>query len=255
MSQLFEIEIPEALKRERRTRRKAEAENQAKDEFFAFFLHELKNPLNAVYGWSRLLATGDLDRTQTLKAVETINRNADFLSDFVQDWLDFSRIINGKMRIERRAVNLREVVENALEDFLPAADSRNIFLAASFDCSDCEIFGDTKRLRQIVGNLLSNSIKFTPSGGFVAVDLRRTAQTAEIVIKDSGIGIEPKFLPYIFERFCQDQESVRHGENSGLGLGLAVVRHLVELHCGCVEVCSDGAGKGAIFTVKLPLAA
>ena len=253
LNQLTEAQSFPALETERRGRLKAEAENKSKDEFFAFFLHELKNPLNVVHGWSRLLLTGGLDRAQTTKAIAIINRNTDFLNDLVKDLLDVSRIASGKMRIESSKVDLREIVEDSLEDCQPTADERNIFLTASFDCPECVIPGDAKRLRQIVCNLLNNSIKFTPSGGFVSIDLCRTTNGAEIVVKDSGVGIKPEFLPFIFERFRQGESGDSHCENNGLGLGLAVVRFLVELHQGCVEAHSDGDGKGATFTVRLPI--
>ena len=247
LNQLTEAPNFAVLEMERHERLKAEAENKAKDEFFAFFLHELKNPLNVVHRWSRLLLKGSLDQGQTMKAIATINRNTDFLNDLVKDLSDVSRIASGKMRIENSKVDLREIVEDSLEVCLPAADERNIFLAASFDCSECVIPGDAKRLRQIVCNLLNNSIKFTPSGGFVSIDLCRTTNGAEIVVKDSGIGIKPEFLPFIFERFRQDESGDLHCENNGLGLGLAVV---FAFWSNCIR---EGSKRTATATVKAQL--
>ena len=253
MNQLFETQIPATLEQERRTRQKAELENQAKDEFLAFSLHELKNQLNTIYGWTHLLSKVYLDKTQTKKAIDAINRKTVFLNELVEDLLDVARITSGKMKIEFSRVDLRQVIKDALEDCHPTADRKNIALAASYDCSYCEISGDAKRLRQVVDNMLNNAVKFTPSGGFVSIDLQRTEKAAEIIIRDSGIGIESKFLPFIFDRFRQAEGDCQCRENDGLGLGLAVVRHLVELHHGSVEVQSGGAGKGTAFTVSLPI--
>lgn len=242
------------LEEERRARQEAEEKNRAKDEFFAFFLHELKSPLNAVSGWTYLLKKGSLNADQSSQAIETIRRNSDLLNELIEDLLDFSRIINGKMEVDLSTVNLCEIIEDSLEDWFPAARRGDILLTAGFNASCCEIPGDAKRLRQIFSNLLSNAIKFTPPGGDVTIDLKKEKDTVEITVKDSGSGISPAFLPFIFERFRQGDAKSQNQQN-GLGLGLAVVRFLIEKHNGTITANSDGINKGAQFTVILPLSA
>jgi PAS domain S-box-containing protein len=239
------------LESEQAARREAEAANRAKDEFLATLSHELRTPLNAIVGWAHLLKTGQLDTGQTARAVEVIDRNAKAQSQIVADVLDVSRIVMGKLRLEVRPVELSTVVEEALETLRPAAAAKEIRLESTVTPGS-RVSGDPDRLQQVVWNLVSNAIKFTPSGGHIRVHLRSVNGHAEVTIEDTGIGIRPEFLPHVFERFRQsDSSSTRaHG---GLGLGLALVRHLVELHGGTVAAASGGEGHGARFTVLLPL--
>jgi PAS domain S-box-containing protein len=247
----IERERQALLESEQAARREAEAANHAKDEFLATLSHELRTPLNAIVGWAHLLRTGQLDAAQTSRAVEVIDRNAKAQSQIVADVLDVSRIVMGKLRLEVRPVELSTVVEEALETLRPAAAAKDILLESAL-AADSRVSGDPDRLQQVVWNLVSNAIKFTPGGGRIRVDLRRVNGHAEVTVEDTGMGIRPDFLPHVFERFRQsDSSSTRaHG---GLGLGLALVRHLVELHGGTVAAASRGEGKGATFTVALPL--
>jgi PAS domain S-box-containing protein len=236
---------------EQAARRDAEAANRAKDEFLATLSHELRTPLNAIVGWAHLLKTGQLDEGQRARAVDVIDRNAKAQSQIVADVLDVSRIVMGKLRLDVRPVLLSEVVEEALDTLRPAAAAKDIRLEATLG-GTARVSGDPDRLQQVVWNLLSNAIKFTPGGGRVHVRLRRADGHVDVVVEDTGTGIRPDFLPHVFERFRQsDSSSTRaHG---GLGLGLALVRHLVELHGGTVSAESRGEGQGATFTVRLPL--
>ncbi|HYU44083.1 MAG TPA: ATP-binding protein [Vicinamibacteria bacterium] len=239
------------LESERAARRDAESANRAKDEFLATLSHELRTPLNAIVGWAHLLKTGQLDEGQRTRAIDVIDRNAKAQSQIVGDVLDVSRIVMGKLRLEVRPVELGTVVEEVLDTLRPAAAAKEIRLEATLS-GRARVSGDPDRLQQIVWNLVSNAIKFTPSGGRIRVDLRRAAGHVDVVVEDTGAGIRPEFLPHVFERFRQsDSSSTRtHG---GLGLGLALVRHLVELHGGTASAHSRGEGKGATFTVRLPL--
>ena len=242
----------EAMTSAQSARAEAEAANRAKDEFLALLSHELRTPLNAVYGWARILRTTPLDPARTERALDAIERNAAAQIRLVEDLLDISRVVTGKMRLELRPVNLPGVVETALDSVRPAADAKSILLDSAID-EEAAVLGDPDRLQQIVWNLVSNAIKFTPGRGRVTVVVRRSARDIEIVVSDTGAGIDPAVLPYVFDRFRQgDSSSTRsHG---GLGLGLALVRHLTELHGGRVTAASPGAHQGATFTVTLPSA-
>jgi signal transduction histidine kinase/ActR/RegA family two-component response regulator len=244
----------ELLHREREARATAEAADRAKEEFLAVLSHELRTPLNAVYGWARMLRTKQVQgEVQLARALEAIERNANAQVQLVDDLLDVSRVITGKMRLDVRPVDLKLVVEAAVDAVRPAAEAKSIRLQGVFDPRAGPITGDPDRLQQVVWNLLMNAVKFTPRGGRVQADLRRVNWHVEIVVSDTGHGIAPELLPVIFERFRQaDSSSTRL--HSGLGLGLALVKHLVELHGGTVVAQSDGEGKGASFIVKLPLA-
>jgi signal transduction histidine kinase/ActR/RegA family two-component response regulator len=233
-------------------REAAEAGNRAKDEFLALLSHELRTPLNAVYGWARMLRAGQLSAEASPRALDAIVRNANAQVQLIDDLLDVSRVIAGKMRLDVRSVDLKAVVENALDAVRPAAEGKSIRLQSVLDPRAGPITGDPARLQQVVWNLLMNAVKFTDKGGRVQVHLQRLNSDVEIVVSDTGRGIEPDLVPFIFDRFRQaDSSSTRaHG---GLGLGLALVEHLVELHGGTVVVQSDGDGKGATFIVKLPL--
>ncbi|HEX8465169.1 MAG TPA: PAS domain S-box protein [Abditibacterium sp.] len=237
-----------------RARQSAEAANRVKDEFLATLSHELRTPLTAIMGWANILKSGSLGAEDVARGVATIERNARAQGQLIEDILDVSRVITGKLRLEVQPVDLGLVIEESINTILPAAQAKEIRLQRVLDSGTSIVSGDPARLQQIVWNLLSNAIKFTLKGGRVQVSLERINSHVEIVISDSGVGIAPDVLPYVFERFRQaDSSSTRaHG---GLGLGLAIVRHLVELHGGSVEAHSEGQGQGAIFRVKLPLVA
>jgi PAS domain S-box-containing protein len=233
-------------------RRDAEAANRAKDEFLATLSHELRTPLNAILGWSMMLSDKRLDETAQNRAVETIQRNARIQAQLIDDILDVSRIISGKLKLDAQPIELSSLIEAAIESVLPAAQAKEIRLQRVLNSNGNMISGDRNRLQQIIWNLLSNAVKFTPRGGTVRVRLERVDSHTEIVVSDSGIGISPEVMPFIFERFRQ-ADSATTRQHGGLGLGLAIVRHLVEMHGGTVEVESLGEGQGSTFTVKLPL--
>jgi PAS domain S-box-containing protein len=247
-----EDERAQLLAREQEARAQAEAANRMKDEFLATLSHELRSPLNAMLGWTRLLNTRKFDEATTARAMETIERSARSQAQLVEDLLDVSRIIQGKLRLNVCPVELASVIQSASDTVRPAAEAKEIQLQTILDPAAGPIAGDSDRLQQVVWNLLSNSIKFTPKGGRVHVRLERVNSHVEITITDTGQGISPDFVPYVFDRFRQADSSITR-TYSGLGLGLAIVRHLVELHGGTVRADSEGEGKGATFTVKLPL--
>ncbi|MDB6090092.1 MAG: two-component hybrid sensor and regulator [Gammaproteobacteria bacterium] len=246
-----EAEREALLAREKVLRAEAEELSRLKDEFLATMSHELRTPLNAIFGWITLLRTRRLDEATQERALETIERNARAQKRLIEDLLDVSRIVTGKVALELVTVDPRRVVEAALETMHPAAQAKGLQIVPLLDSSAGTVRGDFARLQQIVCNLLSNAIKFTPAGGQVEVCLARRDGEVEISIRDSGQGIKPEFLPLVFDRFRQEDGSIsrRHG---GLGLGLAIVRHLVELHAGTVDADSAGEGKGARFSVRLP---
>ncbi len=239
---------------ERQARSAIEQASRAKDEFLATLSHELRNPLNAILGWSRMLRAGKLDEAQALRATETIERNAEMQAALIEDMLDVSRIITGKLLLDVRPVDLKAVLHAAFETVRMAAEARQLDVQLSVDADVPRATGDAARLQQVVWNLLSNAIKFTPRGGRVTAHLRRQGAHVELAVADSGQGIAADFLPHVFERFRQADSSSTRG-HGGLGLGLAIVRHLVELHGGSVAVASAGEGQGATFTVRLPLRA
>lgn len=247
-----EDERNQLLAREQEARAAAEAANRLKDEFLATLSHELRSPLNAMLGWTRLLNSRKFDEATTARALQTIERSAKSQAQLVEDLLDVSRIIQGKLRLNTRPVELVSVIEAAIETVRPAAEAKEITLQSVLDPATGRVAGDSDRLQQVVWNLVSNAIKFTPKGGQVQVRLERVNSHVEITVTDTGQGIEPEFVPYVFERFRQADSSSTRVYN-GLGLGLAIVRHLVELHGGTVRAHSEGEGKGATFTVKLPL--
>lgn len=228
------------------------AADRSKDEFLATLSHELRSPLNAILGWARMLRTGNPDAAMSARAVETIERNAHAQTKLINDLLDVSRIVTGKLHIERLRVDLVPVIEAALDAVPVAADGTGIRLHTVLDPSVGPVSGDPDRLRQILSNLLSNAVKFTPPGGWITVRLDRVGSDARIGVSDTGQGISPDFLPYVFERFQQADSSTTKA-HGGLGLGLAIVRHLVEMHGGTVRADSRGVGQGATFTVVLPL--
>ncbi|MFB2922440.1 MULTISPECIES: CHASE domain-containing protein [Aerosakkonema] len=251
---LVEAERSRLLEREQLARADAEAANRMKDEFLATLSHELRTPLNAMVGWTTLLRTRKFDEATTARALETIDRNTKALSQLIEDLLDVSRIMTGKFRFDLRPVNLAAAIEAAIDAVRSAAEAKNIIINSVFEDRHCLVSGDPTRLQQIVWNLLTNAIKFTPKGGLVEVHLDRHNSNAQITVIDTGQGISPEFLPHIFERFRQADASItrKHG---GLGLGLAIVRHLVELHGGTIRAESPGEGQGAKFIVTLPFRA
>ena len=240
------------LTREQEARADAESANRLKDEFLATLSHELRTPLNAIIGWAHLLRTGTLDEATAGRALETIDRNAKAQNQLINDILDVSRIITGKLHLTLQPVDPGAVMEAALDTVRPTAAAKEIKIEASLEPSVGTVSGDPDRLQQVVWNLMTNAIKFTPKGGKVQVKLRRVDSQALIVVADSGPGISPEFLPHVFERFRQGDASTTRS-HLGLGLGLAIVRHLVELHGGTVEASSAGEGQGATFAVHLPL--
>ncbi len=233
-------------------RAEADSANTVKDEFLATLSHELRTPLTSILGWSHLLTEGKLDKQQTVSAIETIARNARAQRRLIDELLDISRIMTGKLYLDLRAVKLAPLIQAVVDDVRPTANARSINLEAAFDSNVGPILGDPDRLQQIVWNLLTNAIKFTPKGGDVHVRLERNDSHALITVNDSGQGIATELLPHVFERFRQADSSNTRG-STGLGLGLSIVRQLVELHRGTVTAESSGENKGATFRVMLPL--
>jgi signal transduction histidine kinase/DNA-binding response OmpR family regulator len=249
-----EKERGELLVREQSARKEAESANRLKDEFLATVSHELRAPLNAILGWTTLIRNGKLVEDKEEQALETIERSARAQKKLIDDLLDVSRIITGKLRLDIRVADLVTIIQSAVESARPAADAKGVHLQIEVDPTTCPFQGDPNRIQQVIWNLLSNAVKFTPMGGSVTVRLRRLNEHIEIVVSDTGMGIAREFLPYVFERFRQaDGSSTR--KHGGLGLGLAIVRHLVEMHGGAAKAESAGVGQGAAFTIILPLAA
>jgi signal transduction histidine kinase/ActR/RegA family two-component response regulator len=236
-----------------RAKHDAEAASRAKEDFLAVLSHELRTPLSAVYGWARMLRSGQLEGEAVSRALDVIMRNADAQVRLIEDLLDVSRIIAGKMRLDVRSVDLQAVIQAAIDAVRPAADAKEIRLQCVLDPRAVGMTGDADRLQQVVWNLLINAVKFTPKRGRVQVHLQRTNSHVAIIVSDTGQGISEEQLPHIFERFHQ-AGSISTRSHAGLGLGLALVRHLVELHGGTVTAQSPGEGQGATFTVELPVA-
>jgi len=258
-----EDEYARVVERERQAREEAEAANRAKDEFLATLSHELRTPLAAMVGWTGMLRSGNLSPEKSRKALETIERNAKAQAVLIEDILDVSRIITGKLRLETQPIDVGTIARAAVEAVRPSADAKGIQLETSISMLPAGFRGDPSRLQQVIWNLLSNAIKFTPAGGHVALSVdelpaspggqRGCPGDARIVVRDDGRGIDPNFVPFIFDRFRQ-VDSTSKRAYGGLGLGLAIVRHLVELHGGSIGVESAGEGRGATFTVTLPRA-
>jgi CheY-like chemotaxis protein/nitrogen-specific signal transduction histidine kinase len=235
-----------------RAKKEAEEANRLKDDFLATVSHELRTPLTAMLGWINMLRSGELDAESADHAMKVIERNAEAQAQLIEDLLDVSRIISGKMRLNVQAVDPATFIEAAIESVRPAADAKSVRIQKMLDTGTGAISGDAVRLQQVVWNLLSNSVKFTPKGGRVQVRLVRINSHIEITVSDTGQGISPEFLPYVFDRFRQADQTAKR-QHGGLGLGLAIVRHLVELHGGEAKVYSPGEGQGTTFTVILPL--
>jgi PAS domain S-box-containing protein len=247
-----EAEREHLLASERAARSEAERVSRMKDEFLATLSHELRTPLNAIYGWSQLLQKKAVDDDELIEGLAVIARNARAQTKLIEDLLDMSRIISGKLRLDVQQLDLSDVIDAAVLAILPAAQAKEIRIHKVLDSEAGAVAGDPNRLQQIIWNLLSNAVKFTPKGGKVQVILNRSNAHVELSVSDTGEGIPPEFVPYLFERFRQSDASTTR-RHAGLGLGLAIVKHLVELHGGTVRVRSTGVGQGSTFTVLLPL--
>lgn len=230
----------------------AEEATRAKNEFLAVVSHELRTPLSAILGWARLIKTGKLDEATFLSALDTIERNAKSQSQLIEDLLDFSRTISGNVRLDVGQLEPAAVAEAAINVVRPAADAKKIQFEVILDPQAGPVSGDAERLQQILWNLLSNAVKFTPNNGRVQVRVARVDSSVELTVSDTGQGISPDFLPYVFERFRQADNTITK-RHAGLGLGLAITKHLVELHGGTIRAVSAGEGQGASFIVKLPV--
>ena len=246
----LEQERLELLTLERTARERAEAATIAKDEFIAQVSHELRTPLNSILGWTKLLREVDYERSQTVRALDTIDRSANVQLQLVEDLIDLSKILKGKMRLEMRPLHIQDVIDQALETVSPAAKAKSIAIEKQIPAADGLIEGDPDRLLQVLWNLLSNAVKFTPRDGRIELSLKRVDHHLELSVADSGIGIDPEFLPHVFDRFAQAGQG--RNKVAGLGLGLAIVRQFVHLHGGSVTAESEGHGKGATFTIVLP---
>lgn len=247
-----EEERARLLVREQAAREEAEAANRNKDEFLATLSHELRTPLTAILGWSHLMRTRKLDDGELTRALDTIERNARSQSQLIDDLLDVSRIITGKLSIDRGRVNVSKVIETALDAIRPMADAKEIEFTNAAPSTDIAVLGDPNRLQQIFWNLFSNAVKFTPRGGRVSIATTAYDSRVSVSVADSGIGIKSEFVPFIFDRFRQADGSTTR-EHGGLGLGLAIVQHLIDLHAGSVEVTSEGPNRGSTFTVTIPM--
>ena len=247
-----QYQIRDLLEQERIAREEAERNSRLKDEFIATLSHELRTPLNAILGWSQLLGRGLLDAAESQEAVVSIERNARAQTQLIEDLLDMSRIISGKMRLDVQLVEPASFIEAAVATVRPAAAAKEIQLVTQNKANVGSVLGDPTRLQQVIWNLLSNAIKFTPQNGEVKIIVQRLNSHLEIVIRDTGQGISPEFLPYVFDRFRQaDGTTTRRF--GGLGLGLSIVKQLIELHGGHVEARSEGDGRGSSFVVSLPI--
>jgi PAS domain S-box-containing protein len=245
-------ELAKVYDREKRARDEAVEANRAKDFFLAFVSHELRSPLNAILGWSKILLTKKVDDATRKNALETIERSARLQTKLINDLVDSARVASGKLRLEFHPTNLCEVVRVAYQAQKPTADAHNLDFTFASDCDEVIVFGDAGRLQQVLTNLISNAIKFTPDGGKVAIDIKTTSETVTVSVKDTGQGITPEALPNVFQQFSQG-EIGRTRANTGLGLGLSIVKILVAKHGGVVHAVSDGLGKGSEFVVTLPL--
>ncbi|HUS08997.1 MAG TPA: ATP-binding protein [Pyrinomonadaceae bacterium] len=241
-------EAESAAEANERLFRQAEESSRLKEEFLATISHELRTPLNAILGWSRMLRSG-LSEADAAKALDTIERNARAQAQLIDDLLDVSRIITGKLRMDVRPSDPNAFIEAAIEAIRPAAEAKSVRLQKIMDTGNVTVPGDPVRLQQVIWNLLSNAIKFTPKGGLVQIRMERVDSHLAVVVSDTGQGIPPEFLPHVFDRFRQaDQRTTR--QHGGMGLGLAIVRHLVELHGGSVFAASPGENQGSTFTVR-----
>ena len=253
-ARLLQEQLTIALESERAARAETERVSQMKDEFLATLSHELRTPLNAIYGWAQLLKMDHENPDTIEEGIEVIDRNVRIQTQLIEDLLDMSRIISGKIQLNIQPVALPELIRAAIETVKPAADAKRLRLEAAIDRQAGPVSGDTGRLQQVFWNLLTNAIKFTPDGGTIQIGLKRDESYVEIRVADSGEGIQPEFVPHLFERFSQADASTtrKHG---GLGLGLSIVKNLVELHGGTIRAESPGKGLGASFIIRLPISA
>jgi signal transduction histidine kinase/CheY-like chemotaxis protein len=247
-----QYQVRDLLIQEQVLRREAETANQSKDEFLATVSHELRTPLNAILGWATLLTRGGLDDATVARAIAAIRHNAKVQAQLIEDLLDVSRMISGKLRLNVKAIQLISVIQAAVDSVHPAFEAKGVQLEMVWDAASVRIVGDENRLQQVFWNLLSNAMKFTPKGGRVQIKVERIESQARIIVSDTGEGITPEFLPHVFEPFRQADGSITKG-HGGLGLGLAIVRRLVEMHGGAISVMSRGRGRGATFTVSIPI--
>jgi PAS domain S-box-containing protein len=248
----IEQEREAILAREQAARQQAEIANRIKDEFLATVSHELRTPLNAILGWATILRSPASAKLDSNHALEVIERNARVQKQLIEDLLDVSRVITGKLRLEPRPIELGQIIQSSVDTVRPASEAKNISVETSFGPGSVFVWGDPARLQQVLWNLLTNAVRFTPEGGRISLTVELLGDHVQISIKDTGIGIAVDFLPYVFDRFRQADGSLTR-EQGGLGLGLAIVRHLVELHGGTVEAHSNGKGQGATFRVILPV--
>ena len=249
-----EEEFKNLMRKEQAARAEAEAANRVKDEFLAIVSHELRTPLNAIVGWTHLLKNGKLGQGESERAIQTIDRNATAQAAIISELLDVSRIISGKLKLDMKPVDLADVINEAIDVVRAAADAKGIEVGTSLDPKAGLVAGESVRLQQVIWNLLTNAIKFTPKAGSVKVQLERADSYVVVAVSDTGAGIPTEFIPHVFERFQQADSSEKRS-HGGLGLGLSIVRNLVEMHGGSVSAESEGAGQGARFTVTLPILA
>jgi len=248
------IENVRLLERESTARASAEESNRLKDEFLATVSHELRTPLTAILGWSRMLEAGTLDQPEAERAIQTIRRNAKSQAQIIDDILDVSRIITGNLYLDLHPIEVAPVIEAAVNVVRPTAEAKGIGIEVQFEARPAVISGDANRLQQVIWNLLSNAVKFTSPGGKVEVALRQCSSEVEIWVSDTGPGVDPGFLPFVFDRFRQ-ADSTTTRQHGGLGLGLAIARHLVEIHGGTIIAANSANRSGAVFTVRLPMLA
>jgi signal transduction histidine kinase/CheY-like chemotaxis protein len=248
-----QYQVRDLLIQEQVLRREAETANQSKDEFLATVSHELRTPLNAILGWATLLTRGGLDDATVARAIAAIRHNAKVQAQLIEDLLDVSRMISGKLRLNVKAIQLISVIQAAVDSVHPMFEAKGVQLETVLNAASVRIVGDENRLQQVFWNLLSNAMKFTPKGGRVQIKVERIESQARIIVSDTGEGITPEFLPHVFEPFRQADGSITKG-HGGLGLGLAIVSRLVEMHGGAISVMSGGRGQGATFTVSIPIA-
>jgi signal transduction histidine kinase/CheY-like chemotaxis protein len=251
-ARLRQLQVRDLLVALETSREQSETANRLKDEFLATLSHELRTPLNAILGWTAILRNGSFDTSKVQRGLEVIDRNAHAQAQLVEDVLDMARVITGKLRVEFKPEPLAPIVDAAVEALRPAADAKRITLQLSRLGDGVTIRGDADRLQQVFWNLLSNAVKFTPEGGVISVTLERSPTHVAVSVADSGVGMDPRFIPIMFDRFRQADQTVTRG-HGGLGLGLSIVKHLVELHGGTVRATSPGPGKGSTFTVALPI--
>ncbi len=251
-SEIANEELSMVYAREKKARDESEEANRAKDFFLAVVSHELRSPLNAILGWSKILLTKEVDAVTTKNALETIEKSARSQAKLIEDLLDSARVASGKLRMELRLVNINEIIKTVCNLQKSIADSKKINLEFSFDTDNIPVFGDPARLQQVFNNLISNALKFTTEGDVIKVDVKTADETVQIFVKDTGQGISAEMLPKIFNQFRQGDESTTR-DSSGLGLGLSIVKILIEKHQGKVQVESEGIGRGSTFIVTLPL--